>query len=73
MRDPCESDDVEAVSRAGAVAVLDNGERLPITNWFDLDGDECEPDDAISVVAGPDRNGFWYAIDLEQFQPIQVH
>lgn len=66
-------DDVQAVSRARGVAVLDNGERLPITNWFDFDGDECDPDDAVSVVAGPDRDGFWYAIDLFEFEPIQVH
>lgn len=65
--------EIEAINRLGAVAMLDNGEQLPVTNWFDLDGDECGPDEAVVAVAGPDRDGVWYAIDLECFEPIRVH
>lgn len=32
---------VVAINRALGVAVLDHGETVPVTNWYDDDGDEC--------------------------------
>lgn len=65
--------DVSAVSRHIAKAVLDDGEQLAITNWFDEDGDECDPDEAVACVAGPDRDGHWWAIDLIETDPVTVN
>lgn len=52
------------------VAITEDGQELPVTHWFDIDGDDCEPDDAVSVVAGPDRDGLWLAIDLSAFEGV---
>lgn len=32
-------------------ATLNNGESIPITDLFDEDGDECDPEDAVFIVA----------------------
>jgi hypothetical protein len=61
--------DVQAVSRSLALALNTNGESLPITNWFVGDGDgwPSDSDEADQAVAGPDREGKWYRIDLTMF------
>lgn len=59
--------DAMMVNCAARVAILSDGEQLPITNFADSDGDDCEPADAIACVAGPDRDGKWWAIDLRHF------
>lgn len=61
--------DVEMVNRNHAVAVLHTGEEIAVTNWFDDDGDECSPHAAVMAVAGPDKLGRWYTIDLSVFEP----
>jgi len=65
--------DIEAVSRSQAVAVLDTGEEIVITDWFDDQGDERDPDDAVVAVAGPDDLGRWFAIDLAAFEPVHLN
>ena len=57
---------IEAVSLSRAEVVLADGSILPIVNWFDCDGDECDRGDAVVAVAGCDRFG-WTAIDLDDF------
>lgn len=57
---------IEAVSLARAEAVLDDGTILPIVNWFDSEGEECDRTDAVVAVAGSNWLG-WTAIDLEDF------
>lgn len=52
--------------------ILDDGTELPVTNWFDDDGDECDPDDAITCIAGTDEDG-WLTIDLRQFGEATYH
>lgn len=59
--------DVVGVNRSKALAMLEDGTLLPVTHWFDLDGYDCEPDDAAVCVAGSDVMGFW-VIDLEEFK-----
>lgn len=56
----------------GIVINIATGENLEITNLFDEDGDECQPEEAISAVAGPDRNGQWLAINLLEFVPARI-
>lgn len=65
--------DVEAVNRSRDVAVLNTGEQINITNWLDAFGEECAIDDAVVAVAGPDRLGRWFAIDLSAFEPTVLH
>ena len=46
---------------------------FPVVSWFDADGDECEPEDALACVAGPDNDGLWMTIDLSQKAPVSLH
>ena len=71
MNDP-ETPDILFINRLAGVAVLDDNNVVPVTNWFDTLGDECTPDKAVSCVAGHDSVG-WYAVDLSQFGYAVVH
>lgn len=64
--------EVAMVSVSRAVAITEDGQELPITNAFDDDGDECDLDEAVSCVAGPDKDGLWLAIDLMQFEGVTL-
>lgn len=49
--------------------MLSDGQLLPITGLY-FEGEEVEdrPDsDAFAVVAGPDKNGKWWAVDMLAF------
>lgn len=59
--------DVKAVNRYKELAMLDNGELLRVTNWFDDDGQPCDSKEAVACVAGPTDKGKWFSIDLTQF------
>lgn len=59
MRDPL----IETVMIDAGLVLIEGGVTLPITHWFDCDGEECEPDDAVSIVAGTDDYG-WLTIDV---------
>lgn len=48
---------------------LNNGDTLPITNLFDDLGDECEPDDAVSLVAGANGKGL-VSCDIRELKPL---
>ncbi len=64
--------DVLAVSRAHGVVIADDGQAYPVTNWFDEDGEECEPGEALACVSQGPEGGF-FAIDLTQFEELTVH
>lgn len=51
--------------------VLNSGDTLPLTNMFDDDGEECEADSAVSIVAGTDDSG-WYSVRLEWLEPATL-
>lgn len=60
--------EVDILHRGRALAILSDGQEVPITNWFDAGGDETEDGNAAaSCVCGPDFDGRWYAVDLSQF------
>lgn len=63
--------DVAAVHRDRALALLDNGVTVPVTNWIGPGGLDCDPEDAITAVAGSPAVG-WFAIDLTKFKTIDV-
>ena len=65
--------EIEALNRALRIILLDDGKTYPITNWFDQNGDDCDPDDAEFAVAGPDSNGKWYTIELGDYRHLGVH
>lgn len=52
--------------------LMDDGTVLPITDMFDDDGEECEADSAVSIVAGVQGVGF-LSIDMGELTPITVH
>lgn len=53
-------------------AVLDDGRVCEITNFLDEDGDECDPEDAVSCVirGGSDE---WYLADTREFAHQKGH
>jgi hypothetical protein len=57
---------------ARAVALTEDGQELPITNAFDGYGDDCDIEDAVACVAGPDRDGMWLQIDLTMFDRVKL-
>lgn len=61
---------VQAINRTQRSALLDTGEIVEITAFFDSDGDDCAPDDAISCIARAGDN--WLAIDLADFDAVPV-
>lgn len=61
---------VEAINRAQALYCDADGFVHPITNWYDADGDECGPDDAVFCMAGTE--GRWYSIDLTEFEQTKL-
>lgn len=65
--------DVSAVHRDRSIAILDDGQILAITTWFDADGVTYDHADALSCVAGPDEDGRWWIIDLSQFETVATH
>lgn len=69
-----ESRDIVAVNVASKLVITDDGEQLPITNMFDELGDDCfDDDEAVGVVAGPDKQGFWWSITLEDYIDKVAH
>ena len=57
--------EVVMINRKRALALLEGGDIVPVTNWFDDRGEECDPDDAVACVCGNDETG-WYVIHFAQ-------
>ena len=64
--------EVDAVHRARGIAILSDGQEVPITNWIDIDGNECDYADAVACACGPDFDGKWYAVNLHCFTGVTV-
>ena len=58
---------IESLNISLGVAILSDGQSVPITNAFDSDGDECDllSDDVVVLVAGSDRTG-WYVVPMSE-------
>lgn len=66
--------DVEAINRSHGAALLEDGQTLPITDWFDSAGNLTDKrEEAVSCIAGPAADGRWYAIDLNLFRSVRSH
>ena len=59
--------DIDAVNRNLGIALLTDGQEIPVTNWMH-NGEECFSDEASSCVCGPDSAGKWYSVNLTQFE-----
>lgn len=56
---------IDAINIGRGQYLADDGEIYPIVSWFDVDGDDCDPADAVAAVAGTE--GRWWAVDLREF------
>lgn len=71
----CDHPDVALYDLDHGTAVLESGEIVPITNYFDRYGDEIEldeldeveADDIKVLVAGPTRDGKWLVWSTSSF------
>lgn len=69
-----EVNEVSCVHRGKRIAVMEDGQVLPVTHLFDRFGDDTDDDnEAVACVAGPDSAGAWFSIDLTAFDggPLQ--
>jgi hypothetical protein len=53
-----------------ATVILEGGQSIPVEQWFDVDGEDCGPDEAVSCVAGPDSENNWLAINLDALEDV---
>ena len=60
---------VDAVNRGTAQALLSNEKIVPITHWFDIDGGECDPAEAVRCVCGSDDDG-WFSVELKFYDAL---
>lgn len=63
---------ISAVLTHSRLVVLDDDRVLPITNFFDEEGDDCELEDARIAVAGEDEFG-WITFDLRDHPKSSTH
>ncbi|MBF5091962.1 hypothetical protein F1640_18580 [Novosphingobium sp. NBM11] len=55
----------EAVNLAQRLFIDSDGHVHPVVTMFDSNGEQCGPEDAVSVVAGTE--GRWFVLDLSEF------
>lgn len=59
---------VDAVHRELGLCILNDGEIIQITDWYDSDGQKVEDRQAASwCVAGPSADGHWFTVDLSEY------
>ena len=61
--------EVQLVHRRRSIAILSDGQELPVTKWANADG-ECDPDEATACVCGPCAAAKWYNVDLRGFEGV---
>ena len=64
--------DVQLINRGRRIALLSDGQDVPITNWLNAEG-ECDPDEAMFCVCGPCLGGNWYCVDLQEFDAATIN
>ncbi len=65
------NDNIEAINKRWTEAVLSDGSVVPITGWFDEDGDETEDEhDAVIFVCGSDDLG-WHIGSFRAFEFVR--
>jgi hypothetical protein len=69
---PKKPPDVIGVNLDKGNVYLEGGKMVPIVHFFDEMGDDCEPTEAVSIVAGDDAIG-WYSMDLNKKSSARMH
>lgn len=59
---------IECVNRQQRIVIDDEGNRGVILGFYDADGDDCEPQEAVSCVA--ECAGSFYAINLQDYENV---
>lgn len=72
MNDDPDDLDVLMINRIDKTAILTCNCQVPVTHWFDWQGFDCEPVDALSCVCGDEQHG-WFVLDLSNFDYATVH
>lgn len=55
----------DAINIARRQYLAEDGEIYPVVAWFDIEGTDCEPAEAVSAVAGTE--GRWWTLTLSDF------
>ena len=61
--------EVQMIHRKRGIAILSDGQEVPVTNWLDGEGD-CDPAEATACVCGPCFDGKWYSVDLKDYEGV---
>jgi hypothetical protein len=64
--------EVSSIHIASRVAIMEDGQQLPVTNAFDEHGDDCDLEEAVVCVAGPDKDGMWVTIDFRDMEKVRL-
>lgn len=65
--------EVSCVNRTKRIAIMEDGQVLPVTHLFDKFGEDTEDEDeAVACAAGPDSGGMWVSIDLTAFDEVPL-
>jgi hypothetical protein len=63
---------VATLYRRPMTIIVSDEESFPIVQWLGRDGEDCDPADAIVVIAGTDEMG-WLTIDLDDCEQTWLH
>jgi len=59
--------EVDMIHRARGIAILSDGQEVPIVQWIAAGNETSDPHEATACVCGPDFDGHWYAVNLASF------
>lgn len=59
---------IECVHRERRIVIDDKGNRGVILSFYDTDGEDCDPQEAVTCVA--ECAGKFYAIDLRDYENV---
>ena len=64
--------EVQLIHRGRGIAVLSDGQEVPIAGWLNSGG-ECDADEATACVCGPCFDGKWYSVNLQEFDAATIN
>lgn len=64
--------DVYAIHRLAGIAVLSCNCAVPVTHWFDHNGNDCAATEGDICVCGDEEHG-WFIVDVSNFSYVTVH
>lgn len=67
-----ETPQVEAFNIKQGIALLENGETIPITQRLPPRPDRADGSRGF-FTAGPSKAGLWYLVDMDEFERTETH